>query len=56
MIPIRELDAEGALKNRDIKPRNPNINDFLSSMEHIKPSVSPKELSRFEEWKDQFGG
>ncbi|MFW9778252.1 MAG: AAA family ATPase [Candidatus Heimdallarchaeota archaeon] len=56
MIPIRELDADGALKNREIRPRNPDTNDFLSSMEHIKPSVSPKELSRFEEWRDQFGG
>lgn len=56
MMPIRELDADGALKNHDIKPRNPNINDFLTGMEHIKPSVSPGELSRFEEWKDQFGG
>ncbi len=56
MIPIRELDAEGALKNKDIQPRAPNINDFLTSMESIKPSVSPKELTRYEEWKDQFGG
>lgn len=56
MMPIRELDADGALKNHDIKPRNPNINDFLTGMEHIKPSVSPGELSRFEDWKDQFGG
>ncbi|MFW9855471.1 MAG: AAA family ATPase [Candidatus Thorarchaeota archaeon] len=56
MIPIRELDADGALKNREIKPRSPNTDDFLSSMEHIRPSVSPKELSRFEEWRDQFGG
>ncbi len=56
MHPIRELDAEGALKNKDIQPRDPNINDFLTSMESIKPSVSPKELTRYEEWKDQFGG
>jgi len=56
MHPIRELDAEGALKNKDIQPRAPNFNDFLTSMESIKPSVSPKELTRYEEWKDQFGG
>ena len=56
MYPIRELDAEGALKNKDIQPRAPSINDFLTSMESIKPSVSPKELTRYEEWKDQFGG
>jgi vacuolar protein-sorting-associated protein 4 len=56
MHPIRELDAEGALKNKDIQPRAPSISDFLTSMESIKPSVSPKELTRYEEWKDQFGG
>lgn len=56
MYPIRELDAEGALKNKDIQPRAPSINDFLTSMESIKPSVSPKELTRYDEWKDQFGG
>ncbi|MHA1966883.1 MAG: AAA family ATPase [Candidatus Hodarchaeales archaeon] len=56
MYPIRELDAEGALKNKDIQPRAPSISDFLTSMESIKPSVSPKELTRYEEWKDQFGG
>lgn len=56
MHPIRELDAEGALKNKDIQPRAPSISDFLTSMESIKPSVSPKELTRYEVWKDQFGG
>jgi vacuolar protein-sorting-associated protein 4 len=56
MHPIRELDAEGALKDSSIHPRAPGIKDFLVGMESIKPSVSPKELTRYEEWKDQFGG
>ncbi len=56
MIPIRELDAEGALKDVNIQPRTPNSNDFLVSMESIKPSVSPSELTRYDKWKDQFGG
>jgi len=56
MRPIRELDAEGALKDSSIQPRTPGIKDFLVGMESIKPSVSPKELTRYEEWKDQFGG
>ncbi|MHA2244766.1 MAG: AAA family ATPase [Candidatus Hodarchaeales archaeon] len=56
MHPIRELDAEGALKDSSIKPRAPGTKDFLVGMESIKPSVSPKELTRYEEWKDQFGG
>ncbi|UCG01573.1 MAG: AAA family ATPase [Candidatus Heimdallarchaeota archaeon] len=56
MHPIRELDAEGALKDASIQPRAPGIKDFLVGMESIKPSVSPKELTRYEEWKDRFGG
>ena len=56
MYPIRELDADGALKDATIQPRAPSSKDFLQGMENIKPSVSPKELTRFEEWKDQFGG
>lgn len=56
MHPIRELDSEGALKDFSIQPRAPNSKDFLLGMESIKPSVSPKELTRYEEWKDQFGG
>ncbi len=56
MRPIRELDAEGALKDLSVQPRAPNLDDFLSGMEHIKPSVSSKELTRYEDWRDQFGG
>ncbi|MFX0052013.1 MAG: AAA family ATPase, partial [Candidatus Hermodarchaeota archaeon] len=56
MRPIRELDANGALKDINIQPRPPNTDDFLVAMESIKPSVSPEELKRYEEWKDKFGG
>ncbi|MHA2224212.1 MAG: AAA family ATPase [Candidatus Hodarchaeales archaeon] len=56
MHPIRELDAEGALKDATIQPRSSNFNDFIIGMESIKPSVSPKELTRYIDWKDQFGG
>jgi vacuolar protein-sorting-associated protein 4 len=56
MHPIRELDAEGALKDASVQPRAPGVKDFLIGMESIKPSVSPKELTRYEEWRDQFGG
>ncbi|MFX0151787.1 MAG: AAA family ATPase [Candidatus Hodarchaeota archaeon] len=56
MRPIRELDANGALKDINIQPRPPNTDDFLVAMESIKPSVSPEELNRYEDWKDKFGG
>ncbi|WP_455141234.1 AAA family ATPase [Candidatus Hodarchaeum mangrovi] len=56
MHPIRELDADGALKDHSIQPRKPNIDDFTQSMVHIKPSVSPEELVEYEKWKEKFGG
>ena len=55
MTPIREMDIAGVLKDKNIKPRNPQMKDFETALEHIKPTVSPKELVRFEEWDDEFG-
>ena len=55
MTPIREMDVAGVLKDKNIKPRNPNMNDFVTALQHIKPTVSPSELVRFEEWDDEFG-
>ncbi|MFW9914594.1 MAG: AAA family ATPase [Candidatus Thorarchaeota archaeon] len=54
MSPIRELDAEGAIDS-DIMPRKVSRKDFLKALETVKPSVAPKELSRFVEWEQQFG-
>ncbi|MFQ5976677.1 MAG: AAA family ATPase [Candidatus Heimdallarchaeota archaeon] len=54
MSPIRELDSEGALES-NIMPRNVSRKDFLTALETVKPSVAPKELSRFVEWENQFG-
>ncbi len=56
MRPIRELDASGLLEDPNSKPRNPNMNDFLMAIKKIKPSVSPDEITRYEEWNQQFGG
>ena len=55
MTPIREMDVAGVLKDKNIKPRNPNMSDFEKALEHIKPTVSPHELVRFEDWDDEFG-
>ncbi len=54
MTPIRELDAEGALES-NVMPRKVLRNDFLASIQAVKPSVAPQELSRFVEWENQFG-
>ena len=55
MTPIREMDIAGVLKDKNMKPRNPNMNDFVTALDHIRPTVSPSELVRFEEWDDEFG-
>ena len=54
MIPIRELDKEGALSG-EAQPRSVRRDDFIDAMGKIKPVVSPDELRKFEEWYDEFG-
>lgn len=55
MTPIREMDVAGVLKDKNIKPRNPNMDDFKKALENIKPSVSPNELVAFTQWDEEFG-
>jgi SpoVK/Ycf46/Vps4 family AAA+-type ATPase len=55
MTPIREMDSSGLLRNKDLKPRNPNMGDFEQAFERIKPSVAPGELIKYDQWKEQFG-
>ena len=56
MQPIRELDAEGALTDMSVQVRAPKAVDFHNAMMHIRPSVAPDELARYDEWRDKFGG
>ncbi|MFX1518833.1 MAG: AAA family ATPase [Promethearchaeota archaeon] len=55
MMPVRELDAAGALTNTSVQVRHVAKGDFLLAMEKIRPSVSPGELQRFDEWFAEFG-
>jgi vacuolar protein-sorting-associated protein 4 len=55
MTPIREMDVAGSLKDKNINPRNPNMDDFKNALKTIKPSVSPKELISYDKWNEQFG-
>lgn len=55
MVPIREMDSTGLLKNKDLKPRNPSMRDFEQSLMKIRPSVAPEELEKYSEWYNQFG-
>ncbi|KAH0791681.1 vacuolar protein sorting-associated protein 4A [Histomonas meleagridis] len=38
-----------------IKPPALTIDDFRGSIQKVRPSVSPKDLIRFEEWTKEFG-
>jgi len=55
MMPIRELDAAGALSDTSVQVRHVLKGDFTLAMEKIRPSVSPGELQRFDEWFAEFG-
>ncbi len=54
MMPIRELDAAGALSDKNVKVRPVNREDFLEALQGVKPVVSPSELVKFKEWADEF--
>lgn len=55
MMPIREMDSTGAITNPDLKPRPVRMQDFLTALNNISPSVSPSELVKYEEWEAEFG-
>ncbi|RMG26135.1 MAG: ATP-binding protein [Methanobacteriota archaeon] len=54
-IPIRELDAKGAISDPSIKARKVTQDDFLTALANVKSSVSLDELQRFEEWDREYG-
>lgn len=55
MMPIRELDSKGAISDQTLKPRDVKMSDFTEALDVINPSVSPAELSKYQEWEDEFG-
>ncbi|RHN50630.1 putative microtubule-severing ATPase [Medicago truncatula] len=58
MGPLREAMEQGIdimeLKKEDMRPVT--LQDFMNSMQEIRPSVSPNELGTFEQWNKQFRG
>ncbi|MFX1351343.1 MAG: AAA family ATPase [Promethearchaeota archaeon] len=54
MMPIRELDTAGTLTRKDITVRPVDREDFIKSMKKIKPTVSPDELQKYEEWTKDY--
>ncbi len=55
MRPIRELARAGLLDKKDAKPRPVTMEDFIEALKIIKPSVSEKEIYKYEEWAKSFG-
>jgi vacuolar protein-sorting-associated protein 4 len=55
MMPVRELDISGALDDPNITARKVTMDDFMISMEKIKPSVAPEELLKHRNWAEEFG-
>ncbi|QPG73843.1 hypothetical protein FOA43_001158 [Brettanomyces nanus] len=54
MGPLRELGDKLLLTSKsDIRPLQ--LKDFVSSMKYIRPSVSKRNLSHFEEWAKVYG-
>ncbi len=54
MAPLRELDEKDLLKESTTDVRPVTRQDFLNSLQRIKPSVSPQELISYEDWYKQF--
>ncbi|KAK1259478.1 Katanin p60 ATPase-containing subunit A1 [Acorus gramineus] len=57
MGPLREALRQGVeitkLKKEDMRPVT--IQDFQDALQEVRPSVSPNELSTYEEWNNLFG-
>jgi vacuolar protein-sorting-associated protein 4 len=53
--PIRELDASGAIRDKEIQARSVQLSDFLESLRNIRSVVSPDELARYLEWDSKHG-
>ena len=53
--PIREMDASGAIRDKDISARPVNLQDFLEALKNVRSVVSPEEQARYIEWDNTHG-
>jgi vacuolar protein-sorting-associated protein 4 len=53
--PIREMDASGAIRNKEVMARAVNLQDFLDALKNIRSVVSPEEQARYLEWDNTHG-
>ncbi|MFX1563803.1 MAG: AAA family ATPase [Promethearchaeota archaeon] len=55
LAPIREMDASGAIRDKEVKARPVQLKDFLYSLEHIHSVISPDELQHYQDWDATHG-
>eukprot|EP00794_Sanderia_malayensis_P020211 gene20211-22187_t len=55
LMPLREYDSELLKSIPADKLRNLRVEDFIKSMDVIRPSVSKASLNQFEEWNKAYG-
>ncbi|XP_047133311.1 spastin isoform X1 [Hydra vulgaris] len=55
LMPVRELKVEQIKTVDPSKVRGLKLNDFISAMKTIRPSMSVESLSKFDEWNSKFG-
>ncbi|MHA1682753.1 MAG: AAA family ATPase [Promethearchaeota archaeon] len=55
MVPVREIDIDGALDEENIEIRAVIRADFINALEVQKPVSTPEDLKRFKDWSDEFG-
>jgi vacuolar protein-sorting-associated protein 4 len=53
--PIREMDASGAIRDKEVMARPVNLQDFLDALKNIRSVVSPEEKARYIEWDNTHG-
>ncbi len=53
--PIRELDASGAIRDKEVMARHVNLQDFIDALKNIRSVVSPEERARYIEWDNTHG-
>ncbi|MFX1318429.1 MAG: AAA family ATPase, partial [Promethearchaeota archaeon] len=53
--PVRELDASGAIRDKEVMARAVNLQDFLEALQNIRSVVSPEEQARYIEWDNTHG-
>lgn len=55
MTPIRDLDTSGVINDNSIGARAVVLHDYLESLEDMSKSVSQNELTKFQQWNEEFG-